>query len=94
VIKVKTCVDTYHKELFEEMKTLGRSRSPSRRSRPAKRDRGEYGKIPMKAVKITEKDNGKRKVEDLSAEFTRINIGNNEIYNIMMKEATEAATMV
>jgi hypothetical protein len=43
---------------------------------------------------MTEKDNGKRKAEDLSAEFTRINNRNDEIYNIMIKEATEAATMV
>lgn len=49
----------------------------------------------MKSVKMTEKDNGKRKAEDLSVEYTQINIRNDEIYNIiMMKEATEAATMV
>ena len=54
VIRVKTCVDTYHEELFEEMKMLGRSQSPSRRSRPAKRDRCEYGKIQDQSVRILE----------------------------------------
>ena len=47
-------MDTYHEELFEEMKMLGRSQSPLRRSRPAKRDRGEYGKIQDQSVKIPE----------------------------------------
>jgi hypothetical protein len=54
VIRVKICVDTYHEELFEEMKMLGRSQSPSRRSRPAKRDRDESGKIQDQSVRIPE----------------------------------------
>jgi len=47
-------VDTYHEELFEEMKTLGRSQSPLRRSRQVKRDRGEYGKIQDQSARIPE----------------------------------------
>jgi hypothetical protein len=43
---------------------------------------------------MTEKKNGKRKAENLSAEFTRINIRNDKIYNIIMNEPIEAAAMV
>jgi hypothetical protein len=50
-----------------------------------KRNRGGYGKITRKPVKIKESDHGKGHAVDLSAGFTMINIINDTIYDILIQ---------